>query len=66
MGGVCVVEWAEKATSIFPEDHLRVVFSVTGAEERVVELSAGGEKHKELLGKLSRAVDDDRGVETED
>ena len=58
-GGVCVVEWAEKADSIFPEDHLRVVFSVTGAEERVVELSAGGDKHEALLGKLREAVDQD-------
>ncbi len=58
-GGVCVVEWAEKADSIFPEDHLRVVFSVTGAEERVVELSAGGHKHEALLGKLREAVDQD-------
>ena len=64
-GGVCVVEWAEKAESIFPEDHLRVIFKVTGAEERVVELSAGGDKHKALLVKVKETVDDGdaRGTE---
>ena len=55
-GGVCVVEWAEKADSIFPEDHLRVNFTVTGPEERVVELRAGGEKHGALLEKLKVVV----------
>lgn len=65
-GGVCVVEWAEKADYIFPEDHLRVVFRVTGPEERVVELRAGGARHKELLGQLKEAAGHDhaRGRET--
>lgn len=58
-GGVCVVEWAEKADSIFPDDHLRVVFSVAGPDKRIVDLSAGGDKHKALLVKLKRVVDED-------
>ena len=64
-GGVCVVEWAEKAGSIFPEDHLRVDFRVTGAEERIVELRAGGARHEALLGKLREVVGNERsrGVE---
>ena len=65
-GGVCVVEWAEKAESIFPDDHLRVAFTVTGPEERVVELRAGGAKHKALLGRLGATVDQDHGRDTED
>lgn len=58
-GGVCVVEWAEKADSIFPDDHLRVVFSVAGPDKRIVDLSAGGDKHKALLVKLKGVVDED-------
>ncbi len=57
-GGVCVVEWAEKADSIFPDDHLRVVFSVAGPDKRIVDLSAGGDKHKALLVKLKGVVDE--------
>ena len=55
-GGVCVVEWAEKADAIFPEDHLRVNFTIAGPDERIVELRAGGEKHEALLGKLREDV----------
>lgn len=58
-GGVCVVEWAEKAVSIFPEDHLRVVFTVAGPDERTVELRAGGPRHEALLGKLRQTVGHD-------
>ena len=48
-GGVCVVEWAEKGELVFPAEHLRVEITVTGAEERVVELRAGGERHSRLI-----------------
>ena len=64
-GGVCVVEWAEKADSIFPDDHLRVVFSVAGPDKRIVDLSAGGDKHKALLVKLKGVVDEDYSQDRE-
>ena len=57
-GGVCVVEWAEKGKSNFPADHLQVEITATGAEERVVELQAGGPRHDELLGRLKGVVGD--------
>ena len=57
-GGVCVVEWAEKGESLFPADHLRVEITVTGAEERVVELRAGGERHSRLIEGLGEVVGD--------
>ena len=55
-GGVCVVEWAEKGESIFPAEHLRVEITVTGAEERVVEFRAGGERHSRLIEGLGEVV----------
>lgn len=64
-GGVCVVEWAEKADSIFPDDHLRVIFSVAGPGKRIVELRAGGDKHKALLVKLKGVVDEDNSRDGE-
>ncbi len=64
-GGVCVVEWAEKADSIFPDDHLRVIFSVAGADKRIVEFRAGGDKHKALLVKLKGVVDEDNSRDGE-
>ena len=59
-GGECVIEWAEKADSLLPPDHLRITFTVTGPEERVVELRAGGPKHLALLERLGE-VDLGRG-----
>ncbi len=63
-GGVCVVEWAEKGKSNFPADHLQVEITATGAEERVVELRAGGPRHDELLGRLRRVVEDSSNKDT--
>ena len=51
-GGVCVVEWAEKAEEIFSLDHLQVSIRVTGPEERTFDLRAGGPKHAALLDGL--------------
>ena len=41
-GGVCVVEWAEKADAIFPEDHLRVNFTIAGPGRADCRASGGG------------------------
>lgn len=60
-GGICVVEWAEKGDWLFPEDNLRVDITVIGAEERVVELRAGGPRHEELLRRLGEGTSDGKG-----
>jgi len=50
--GVIVVEWAEKALSLLPDDHLKVQFEVLSARKRQIVFSAPGDKFSGLLRKL--------------
>jgi tRNA threonylcarbamoyladenosine biosynthesis protein TsaE len=50
---VTVVEWAERARERFPHDALRVEFTPgAGDEERVLRVSAGGERSAALVAAL--------------
>ncbi|MFQ5933243.1 MAG: tRNA (adenosine(37)-N6)-threonylcarbamoyltransferase complex ATPase subunit type 1 TsaE, partial [Dehalococcoidia bacterium] len=51
--GVCVIEWAEKADSILPEDGLWVRIEVTATTSRAFTLEARGPRHEAVLDKLS-------------
>lgn len=77
--GVCVVEWAERgevagasSLSYWPERWLRVRFVRVAADERVLELSAVGERGRALLAEFVAAkhdtpdgwADDVRGAAT--
>jgi tRNA threonylcarbamoyladenosine biosynthesis protein TsaE len=37
--GVCVVEWAEKVTELLPTDCIRVTFTISDEDERVIAVS---------------------------
>ena len=50
--GVIVLEWAEKALALLPNDHLQVHFEVLSARKRRLTLVGFGEKLSGLLGKL--------------
>ena len=47
--GVCVVEWAEKATALFPDERFEVRIERVTESERRMALSAHGRCHAELL-----------------
>ncbi len=49
-GGVCVVEWAEKAIGVFPKEYLLVELEHIGPEERRIRLFPQGRRH-EILAK---------------
>jgi len=51
-GGACLVEWADRVEECLPEEHLRVVITVSGASCRVIRLEARGERYCRLLEKL--------------
>ncbi|MBI5906012.1 MAG: tRNA (adenosine(37)-N6)-threonylcarbamoyltransferase complex ATPase subunit type 1 TsaE [Deltaproteobacteria bacterium] len=38
--GVCVVEWAEKVTELLPTDCVRVTFTISDEDERLISVSA--------------------------
>jgi tRNA threonylcarbamoyladenosine biosynthesis protein TsaE len=37
-GSVCFVEWPEKAPDIFPDDHLKLQFTVNTDQTRTIKL----------------------------
>jgi len=50
--GVCVIEWAEKATLLLPQENLSITLETTGPQERLIGLSARGVHYETLLNKL--------------
>ena len=52
-GGVCVVEWAEKAEPLLPPENLAIKIDVDGADNRTITLEARGQRHQTLLDRLS-------------
>jgi tRNA threonylcarbamoyladenosine biosynthesis protein TsaE len=52
--GVLVAEWPERAPHVFPTDHVRIAFDVTGERSRSLALEAGGDRSSELLEHLRR------------
>ena len=47
--GVCVVEWADKAPDVFPEDHLEVRIERIGENSRRLTLTARSKGYAEIL-----------------
>ena len=51
--GVCVVEWADRASDIFPSERLLVRLEYGHEEdERVLHFEASGSRYRELVSKL--------------
>ena len=44
--GVCVIEWADKAGEMLPEEYLMVNIEVTGNEKREITLQAKGASYE--------------------
>ena len=50
--GVCVVEWAEKGSSILPTEHLLIQISYLSDTERSFQLKPNGKHYLEILAQL--------------
>jgi tRNA threonylcarbamoyladenosine biosynthesis protein TsaE len=46
---VCVIEWAERAASLMPSDHIWVELEFADWTQRALSFAAHGERHRELL-----------------
>jgi tRNA threonylcarbamoyladenosine biosynthesis protein TsaE len=53
--GVCVVEWAERAAALWPDDHLRIGFVIAGPTERQLHVEGHGPRASALCRALARA-----------
>jgi tRNA threonylcarbamoyladenosine biosynthesis protein TsaE len=51
--GICVVEWAEKAISILPKNHLLIRIDYLSDTERNFMLEPNGKRYQELAEKLT-------------
>ena len=50
--GACVIEWADKAKEMLPEEYLMVNIKVTGTNKRKIILQAKGSSYRNLLERL--------------
>ncbi|MFC1987735.1 tRNA (adenosine(37)-N6)-threonylcarbamoyltransferase complex ATPase subunit type 1 TsaE [Chloroflexota bacterium] len=52
--GICVVEWAEKALSIMPAEHLMIKIGYLSDTERSFEIEPIGQRYTAMVGQLER------------
>ena len=52
--GVCVVEWAEKALSILPKNHLLIKISYLSDTGRSFQMEPSGQRYSEIVAPLER------------
>lgn len=57
--GVCVVEWAEKAAELFPEQHVLVRLDYIDETSRRLTLTGSGVRHDKLIAALKSALTED-------
>jgi tRNA threonylcarbamoyladenosine biosynthesis protein TsaE len=50
--GICVIEWAEKGSSLMPPEHMIIRIDYLGDTERSFHLEAYGQHYMEMLDKL--------------
>ncbi|MEE8443653.1 MAG: tRNA (adenosine(37)-N6)-threonylcarbamoyltransferase complex ATPase subunit type 1 TsaE [Dehalococcoidia bacterium] len=55
--GVCVVEWADKAMSSFPQEYLLVELEYRGTRRRMLTLTPHGDRYAELLKRVRQSLD---------
>ena len=51
--GVCVVEWAEKGTSVLPQENLLINLSYVSDTERSISLEPKGHRYTQLLESIN-------------
>ncbi len=54
--GVCVIEWAEKALSILPIEHLLIKISYLSDTGRSFQIEASGKRYLEIVTQLKNFV----------
>jgi len=55
-GGVCLVEWADRALSLMPEEHLMVRMRYLSPRRREIELVPEGLRYQQMVAALGRRL----------
>ena len=56
--GVCVVEWAKKALSILPPEHLLIKIAFLSDTERSFQMKSSGQRYMEIIAQLKQLPPD--------
>ena len=57
-GGIVVVEWADRVSTLLPTDHLSVTLVTTGESSRDLRFAAAGPQSEQMLSALMRSQDE--------
>lgn len=57
MGGVCIIEWADKISKILPKEYLEINI-LKNSEFRIIEIIAKGNKYEEIRSILYESFGD--------
>jgi tRNA threonylcarbamoyladenosine biosynthesis protein TsaE len=53
---ICVIEWAERARSMVPEEHLWLTLELVDATRRTISLAGQGKRHEALVQEFRQAA----------
>jgi tRNA threonylcarbamoyladenosine biosynthesis protein TsaE len=53
-GGVCLIEWAERAQGWLPQDHLAIQLRYLSDTKRVLRFAPHGRRYEELVGEFKK------------
>ena len=56
--GVCMIEWADRAEGLLPDEHIRILMQITSPTERRIEIMTYGPGYEKRLSKLDRECKD--------
>ena len=53
---ICVIEWAERARSMIPKEHLWLTLEFVDVTRRTINLSGHGTRHEALVQEFRQAA----------
>ena len=56
MGGVCLIEWADRVWDALPAERLELTLTPTGEDSRRAEMTARGKEYADLLAVIAKAA----------
>ncbi|APV45206.1 tRNA threonylcarbamoyladenosine biosynthesis protein TsaE [Dehalogenimonas formicexedens] len=58
--GVTVIEWADRAETLWPDDHLRIDLAYAGDKARTMNVTSHGKRYHKMMDKLALKFGDKR------
>lgn len=53
--GICVIEWAEKALNLLPQEHLLIKIDYLSNTERSLQMKPSGKRYLDLVAQLKKS-----------